>query len=229
MTSNATGSSRRPPTAQAFVLAELRRAIIAGEFLPGQPLRQDALAERFGVSRVPLREALKTLESEGQVDYEPHRGHRVATLSLTDLLEVYRIRQLLEGEAARVALSRKLSSTVLDDLRTAARDVETASGAGDLLKMTEANRRFHFVLVGAAGMPRLERIITILWDATDAYRFVYYGAESNRARVEHEHALIIDAFAERDAEKLILLLDEHREHAVKALRTFLEVSPAREA
>ena len=228
MTSNTTGSSRRPPTAQAFVLAELRRAIIAGEFLPGQPLRQDALAERFGVSRVPLREALKTLESEGQVLYEPHRGHRVATLSLTDLLEVYRIRQLLEGEATRVALARNLSGTVLDDLKVAARDVETASAEGDLLKMTEANRRFHFVLVEAAGMPRLERIIKILWDATDAYRFVYYGAASNRSRVEHEHALMIDAFAERDAEKLILLLDEHREHAVQALRTFLEAESVRE-
>ncbi|MHA7190239.1 GntR family transcriptional regulator [Arthrobacter sp. MDT2-16] len=228
MTSNATEGSRRPPTAQAFVLAELRRAIIAGEFLPGQPLRQDALAERFGVSRVPLREALKTLESEGQVHYEPHRGHRVATLSLTDLLEVYRIRQLLEGEAARVAMTRTLSSTVLEDLRNAARDVETASGAGDLLGMTEANRRFHFILVEAAGMPRLERMIQILWDATDAYRFVYYGSESNRSRVEDEHVLIIEAFAERDTEKLILLLDEHREHAVKALRTFLEAGSARE-
>lgn len=222
MTSTPAGSPRRPPTAQAFVLAELRRAIIAGEFLPGQPLRQDALAERFGVSRVPLREALKTLESEGQVQYEPHRGHRVATLSLADLLEVYRIRELLEAEATRVALSKKLGGSVLDDLRNAAGDVETASAEGDLLKMTQANRRFHFVLVEAAEMPRLERMIGILWDATDAYRFVYYGSETNRSRVEHEHHLIIAAFADRDVEKLISLLDEHREHAVKALRAFLE-------
>ncbi|WP_434992101.1 GntR family transcriptional regulator [Arthrobacter sp. Ld5] len=228
MTSGNSGGSRRPPTTQAFVLAELRRAIIAGEFLPGQPLRQDALAERFGVSRVPLREALKTLESEGQVVYEPHRGHRVATLSLADLLEVYRIRQLLEGEAARVALAKNPDGAVLNNLKVAARDVETASSEGDLLRMTEANRRFHFVLVEAAGMPRLERVIKILWDATDAYRFVYYGTPSNRSRVEHEHALMIDAFAERDAEKLILLLDEHREHAVKALRTFLEAESPRE-
>ncbi|WP_026548645.1 GntR family transcriptional regulator [Arthrobacter sp. Br18] len=226
MTDSAAGSSRRPPTAQAFVLAELRRAIIAGEFLPGQPLRQDALAERFGVSRVPLREAFKILEAEGQIHYEPHRGHKVATLSLSDLLEVYRIRQLLEAEATRVALARRPDNRVLMDLRTAAGEVETASAAGDLLRMTEANRRFHFVLVRAAGMPRLERIIKVLWDSTDAYRFVYYGAEANRTRVEHEHTLIIAAFAERNADKLILLLDEHREHAIEALRTFLEARPA---
>jgi DNA-binding GntR family transcriptional regulator len=222
MSDDTAKGSRRPPTAQAFVLAELRRAIIAGELLPGQPLRQNALAERFGVSRVPVREAFKVLESEGQVVYEPHRGHKVATLSLADLLEVYRLRQLLESEAARVAVGNR-SDAVLVEMRAAARDVETASGAGDLLRMTEANRRFHFTLVTAARMPRLERIVQVLWDATEAYRFVYYGAEDNRSRVEHEHALIIEAFAEGNAELLITLLDEHREHAVDALRTFLNV------
>lgn len=212
----------RPPTAQAFVLTQLRRAISAGEFVPGQPLRQDALAKRFGVSRVPLREAFKVLESEGQVVYEPHRGHKVATLSLSDLLEVYRLRQLLETEAARSALKTVPPASVLQALHNAAAEVEAASAAGDLLSMTEANRRFHFVLVEAAGMPRLDRIVQVLWDATEAYRFVYYGVESNRERVEREHLLIIDAFEQRDAARLIRLLDEHREHAVEALRAFLE-------
>ncbi|WP_309072602.1 GntR family transcriptional regulator, partial [Arthrobacter sp.] len=85
-------SPKRPPTAQAFALAELRRMIIAGEVQPGEPLRQDALAERLGVSRVPLREAFKILEGEGQIVYQPHRGFKVARLSLADLLETYRIR-----------------------------------------------------------------------------------------------------------------------------------------
>ena len=222
MTDGSENGQERPPTAQAFVLTQLRRAISAGEFVPGQPLRQDALAKRFGVSRVPLREAFKVLESEGQVVYEPHRGHKVATLSLDDLLEVYRLRQLLETEAARSALKTVPSPSVLQALHHAAAEVETASAAGDLLRMTEANRRFHFVLVEAAGMPRLDRIVQVLWDATEAYRFVYYGVESNRERVEREHLLIIEAFEQRDAASLIRLLDEHREHAVEALRAFLE-------
>lgn len=222
MTDGTENGQVRPPTAQAFVLTQLRRAISAGEFVPGQPLRQDALAKRFGVSRVPLREAFKVLESEGQVIYEPHRGHKVATLSLDDLLEVYRLRQLLETEAARAALTTSPAPGVLQALHAAAAEVETASAAGDLLRMTEANRRFHFVLVEAAGMPRLDRIVQVLWDATEAYRFVYYGVESNRERVEREHLLIIDAFEQRDTDRLIRLLDEHREHAVEALRAFLE-------
>nr|WP_216607108.1 GntR family transcriptional regulator [Arthrobacter sp. 260] len=199
----------------------MRRAIIAGELLPGQALRQDALAERFGVSRVPLREAFKVLEGEGQVVYTPHRGYKVATLSLTDLLEVYRIREILEAEAVRVSI-RRSDDGVVGKLRAAALEVETASASGDLLVMTEANRRFHFLMVTAARMPRLEKLIQVLWDATETYRFVYYGDEVNRHRVEDEHRRIIDAFAARDAEQVITLLNEHRDHAVDALRTFLD-------
>lgn len=214
---------QRPITAPAFVLAKLRRAIIAGELLPGQPLRQDALAERFGVSRVPLREAFKVLEGEGQVVYAPHRGYKVATLSLTDLLEVYRIREILEAEAVRAAI-RRSNEHVVGKLKAAAQEVEAASAAGDLLTMTEANRRFHFLMVTEARMPRLEKLIQVLWDATDTYRFVYYGDEVNRHRVEDEHRRIIDAFANRDTDRVITLLNEHRDHAVDALRTFLDVT-----
>lgn len=82
----------RPPTAQEFVLTELRRAIVSGQLRPGAAIRQDTLAESLGVSRVPLREALKILEGEGQVTYRPHRGYFVADLSYDDLREVYRIR-----------------------------------------------------------------------------------------------------------------------------------------
>lgn len=214
-------SAKRPPTAQAFVLAELRRMIIAGEVQPGQPLRQDALATRLGVSRVPLREAFKTLEGEGQIVHEPHRGFKVAQLSLADLLEVYRIRQVLETEAARAAVERA-DEAPLQEIRQAAADVEAASAAGDIMAMTEANRRLHFTLLSSAGMPRLERLIQVLWDATDTYRFVYYGTPANRQRVELEHALIIEAFTARDAERLVQQLDGHRDHAVDALRAFLD-------
>ncbi len=210
----------RPSTVPAFVLGELRRLIAVGELVPGQPLRQEDLAERLGVSRVPVREALNTLESEGHVVHEPHRGYRVTELSLADLLEVYRLRQLLEAEAVRATIALG-SARVLDDLRAAGADVERANAAGDLLAMNEANRRFHFVLVTSAKLPRLERILRALWDSTEAYRRLYYEEPGNRARVEHEHAGIVDAFAAGDAELVIRLLDEHRAHATAALGTVL--------
>lgn len=217
----ASTSAKRPTTAQVYVLEQLRQSIVAGELMPGQALRQDALAKRFGVSRVPLREALSTLEGEGQVVYEPHRGYKVARLSMDDLLEVYRIRELLEAEAARLAIERADDGVVVE-MRRAAAEVNAAGEAGDLLTMTEANRRFHFILVKAARMPRLERLVQVLWDATDTYRFVYYGTPANRAVVREEHELIIDAFARRDAEALIAMLELHRQHAIASLRRFLE-------
>ena len=217
---SAPGAGNRPPTMQAWVLGELRQMIAVGELTPGQPLRQDVLAERLGVSRVPLREALNTLQSEGQVDYEPHRGYRVATLSLADMLEVYRIRELLETEAVRATVARA-DPAVVEALRQAAIDVDAASAAGDLLTMTEANRRFHFVLITASGMPRLERILRALWDSTETYRFVYYGNAQNRHRVEVEHAGIVAALAAADTDLLIRLLDEHRGHATEVLGKLL--------
>ncbi|WP_104083481.1 GntR family transcriptional regulator [Cryobacterium sp. Y11] len=212
--------TQRPPTVPAFVLGELRRLIGIGELVPGQPLRQEDLAARLGVSRVPVREALNTLETEGHVVHEPHYGYRVTELSLTDLLEVYRLRQLLEAEAVRATIA--LGGThVLADLRAAGAEVELAHTAGDLLTMNEANRRFHFVLVTSSGLPRLERILRALWDSTEAYRRLYYEEPGNRARALHEHAGIVDAFAAGDAELVIRLLDEHRGHATTVLGALL--------
>jgi len=207
----------RPPTSQEAVLAALRQAIVRGELRPGEQVRQEALADRFGVSRVPLREALKILEGEGSVKYVPHRGYFVAELSLSDLLEVYRIRQLLEGEAVRVGLPLMTDAQV-DAFSAAVDACEAAGRADDLVAMTDANRSLHFLLVAAASMPRLERQIRILWDATDVYRSVYYAAPANRTVVEAEHRAILGAVRAREAERVVTLLDEHRDHAVAHIR-----------
>ncbi|CAM01220.1 DNA-binding GntR family transcriptional regulator [Saccharopolyspora erythraea NRRL 2338] len=217
---------RRPPTTQEFVLDELRKSIVAGELAPGQPIRQDAIAQHLGVSRVPLREALKTLEAEGQVVYQPHRGYSVAELSLDDLLEVYRMRELLESEAATVAAGR-FDESDLAVITEAQREVESASRDGDLVGMIAANRRFHFALLEPARMPRLLRVVRTLWDATDAYRAVYYNSDANRARVHEEHAAIVDAAKRHDAAELVVLLTEHRDHAVETLRATIPADAAK--
>ncbi|MFD2354243.1 CoA transferase [Nonomuraea ferruginea] len=211
---------RRPPTAQQFVLGELRRAITTGRLRPGAPIRQDALAEELQVSRVPLREALKTLQGEGLVRYEAHRGYSVETLSLGDLREVYRIRELLEEEAVRRAVAR-LADADLDRLRAAQDDVERAADAGDVLAMATANRLFHMTLFDCAGMPRLSRLIRTLWDTTDAYRSMYYGGPANRERVVKEHRATLDALRRRDADEAVATLTVHRAHAVAELESLL--------
>lgn len=213
---------RRPPTAQEAVLVELRQAIATGGLRPGEQVLQEQLADRLGVSRVPLREALKILEGEGQVTYHPHRGYFVAELSVDDLVEVYRIRALLEAEAVRVgvtAASDEQRAVVEEHLHAC----EQAAAAGDLTAMSAANRAFHFALYDTSGMPRLVRMIRLCWDATDVYRFVYYADESHRAAVVREHRAIAKAFARGDAEKTVALLGVHREQAVDAVAAALRV------
>jgi DNA-binding GntR family transcriptional regulator len=210
----------RPPTAQEAVLAELRRLLVTGELAPGSPVRQESLAERLGVSRVPLREALKVLEGEGQVVYLPRRGYVVAELSVDDLLEVYRLRELLEAEALRVAVPQ-IDETVVDAVAQACREVDEAGRAEDLVAMTAANRRLHFLVFDAAGMPRLSRTLRHLWDATDVYRAVYFSGASNRSRVSHEHADLLRALRDRDAEAAVAAQAAHREHSVAAVRAAL--------
>ncbi|MFC9589436.1 GntR family transcriptional regulator [Streptomyces sp. NPDC056944] len=212
---------RRPQTAQQFVLEELRRAITSGELRPGGPIRQEALAARFEVSRVPLREALKALEAEGLVVHHVHRGYFVAELSLADLEEIYRIRELLETEAVRTAV-RRLSEGTVGTLEEIQREVERAADAGDVTAMAAANRRFHFTLIEASGMPRLVRLITTLWDSTDAYRSLYYTDAPHREQAVREHRAVISALRRRDEEATVGRLDEHRAHAVAALREVLE-------
>ena len=204
---------RRPPTAQEAVLAEMRRAIVSGELKPGEPIRQEVLAERLGVSRVPVREALKILQGEGQVEYQPHRGYSVTRLDPDDLREVYRIRQLLETEAARISVAA-LTDAEIKALSDAARDVDLAGDVEDFVAMSAANRRFHFLLVEGAGMNRLTHLVRILWDATDVYRSFYFTDVSNRYRVRAEHAGIVQAAAAHDTERVVALLDEHRQHAI---------------
>lgn len=211
---------RRPPTAQQFVLEELRLAITSGELRPGSPIRQDALAERLGVSRVPLREALKTLEGEGLVVHHAHRGYFVAELSLDDLREVYRIREILEAEAVRQAAGRMDEAA----LEAAQREVEAEAAAGDVAAMAAANRRFHFALYEACGMPRLVRLVASLWDATDAYRSLYYVRPANREHVLREHREVLDALRAGAVEQAVRLLDEHRAHAVAALEEVLQTA-----
>jgi DNA-binding GntR family transcriptional regulator len=213
-------SFRRPPTAQEAVLLELRREIATGGLKPGEQVLQEQLAERFGVSRVPLREALKILEGEGQVTYHAHRGYFVAELSVTDLVEVYRIRALLEAEAVRVGIGAATDAqrAAIEEHRVAC---EEAAAAGDLAAMSVANRAFHFALYDTSGMPRLVRMIRLCWDATDVYRFVYYADQAHRETVLKEHRGIAKAFARGDAEKTVSLLERHREHAVDAVTATL--------
>ncbi len=215
----------RPRTTQEQVLRELRRRILAGEVRPGDAIRPDQVAAELDVSRVPVREALKILEGEGVVAYRAHHGSTLASLRSEDLLEIYRIRQLLEAEAVRVALPR-LTPADLEMMREANAEMDTIGG-DDLAGLAEANRRFHFALLDASAMSHLLRLIRLLWNATDHYRATYYRDDAHRDEVRTDHAAIVAAAEARDETALLRALDDHRAHAIEALGTTLDTEEPR--
>jgi DNA-binding GntR family transcriptional regulator len=197
-----------PGTTAQHALDGLRRAIVAGELRPGERVRQEDVAEGFGVSLAPVREALRVLEQEGQVTYRPRRGYFVTELRIEDLEEIYELRQVLDEDA-------------LDRIVLAARDCVVAADAGDIAAELEANRRFHFTLLESPGQAHAIRLIRLLWDSTEAYRALYYNSAAERYQAADAHDRIVDAIRARDPDRLVAELDAHRLRALDVLRGIL--------
>ncbi len=212
-----------PDTTQQHAVEWLRRAIVAGELRPGERVPQDDVATRIGVSIAPLREALRVLEGEGQLTYRPRRGYFVTELWVEDLEEIYALRQLLEARAALHALEL-LDEDGVERVVRAARAYADTAGTGDVAQTLAANRRFHFALLDAPGQPHLLKLIRTLWDATEAYRALYYNAPEERSAAVDAHDRIVDAVHARDARRLVTELDAHR---AQALATLARILPAR--
>ena len=205
----------RPLTAPEAVLAEIRREILSGQWAPGTPIRQDAVASALGVSRVPVREALKILEGEGQVSYVPHKGYVVRELATDELVEIYRLRELLEAEAIRQAIP-KLTETHLTRMQDAMVRMEGLDPS-DLAALADHHREFHSVLFDAADRPRLQHLLRLLRDAAEVYRILLSSDADTLARTAAEHREIHAACVDRDTDRVIELHEQHRAHTVELL------------
>lgn len=216
----------RPKTAQEAVLLEIRERLLNGRIQPGDAIRPDAIGEQLGVSAVPVREALRILEGEGQVIYRPHRGYLVVELDINDLKEIHSLRALLEAEAVRHALPN-LSEADIEQMRAAADRMENSEG--DILEVKAANRRLHFTLMEAAKMPHLLRLIGWLWDSSESYCSRYFMLPENRQRTDQEHREIIEAAVAGDVDDVIEQLNVHRQHALIELEQDLATIGAPES
>jgi DNA-binding GntR family transcriptional regulator len=210
-------------TVSQLAVEALRHAIVTGSLRPGERVRQEEVAESLGVSIAPVREALAMLEQEGQVSYRPRRGYFVTELRIEDLEEIYELRRVLEGRAARRALPL-LDNETLERIALAARDCADAAETDEVATELEANRRFHFALLESPDQPHTMRVIRLLWDSTEAYRALYYNSPEERRRAVDAHDRILAALRERAADELIEALDDHRERALTVLRAILAPS-----
>lgn len=201
-------------------LSELRRAIVAGEYGPGQRVLQEEVAERLGVSVAPVREALRALEQEGQVVYQPRRGYFITELKVEDLQEIYALRRILEERAVRGTLPT-LDADAIDKIAEAARDCAQAAQRGDVAAELEANRRFHFGMLDGPGQQHNMRLIRLLWDSTEGYRAIYYNSPEERTHTIDAHDGILDAVRRREIDEVVAGLDEHRGRALRILTKLL--------
>jgi DNA-binding GntR family transcriptional regulator len=202
------------------VLDRLRQEILSGVLKPEQKLDQIDLAERLGVSRLPVREALLRLEAEGLVTIHPHRGAYVAHPTLEELEEVYSIRLLLEGWAARLA-AQNLSDEDMSYLEELNQRWEEATGAGDFTAMLMIDREFHTVILQAARRPRLIELIDSLWNQTQQYRRVLLSAPSRWPLYKGCHHELLAAGRHRDGQAMESAMKAHIQLTIDLLQNEL--------
>ena len=207
----ASDDGARPDGAVAAAAESIRDMIRRRELLPGEPVRQQDMAERLEVSRVPVREALNSLEREGLLRHERNRGYFVAKLSAAQLAQIYLMRQLLE-----TALVRQLAWPDKEQLNAIAAinaGLAEAARTGQLSQVALLNREFHQAIFGLSPLDTVHREVNRLWDMSDSYR-AFYLAGPSRHHTAAEHDGIIDALRRRDLDTLIYRLDQHRQRAV---------------
>jgi DNA-binding GntR family transcriptional regulator len=155
---------------QDAVVDGIRDMILKGHLKPGDRLRQDELADTFGVSTMPIREALRQLQAEGLVIFRPRRGAKVASLSVSEYEEIYRIRQELEILACRWA-AEDFERIPIDRLKLLLEEIEAAEANFDEVhRRMQLVREFFFTIFEASEKEHLLRILSSLWDLTQQYR-----------------------------------------------------------
>ncbi|ALK32572.1 GntR family transcriptional regulator [Burkholderia plantarii] len=201
---------------------ELRRRILAGDIAEGTQLKQDALAAEFGISRIPLREALVQLESEGLVRILPHKGAIVAEFSIDEITELFELRALLEP----MLLRKSVPHLVADDFAAIQQVLDAFSDelhANAPARWGELNTQLHQLLLSRANQPRTASIVHSLLQQTDRHTRVQLSLTAQSAdRAEREHAELVELCRQRDAERAAALLKAHIEHVGDELKRFLE-------
>ena len=179
--------------------------IIKGNFPAGVWLREDALAEEFGVSRTPVRNVLGLLSQDGLVEYIPKRGSRSLGFSVDDLEEAYEIRRVLE----LLALERSISTISIGRLMQIRTAVSALSNESDGAIHTEVDARLHGFIASSSGGVRLIATLERLFRIMQRFRELGFKDEGIRASARTEHLAIIDAIAARDGELAKARLSEH--------------------
>ncbi|HWS38421.1 MAG TPA: GntR family transcriptional regulator [Actinoplanes sp.] len=214
-------ADRPAGSVKSAIVDELRAVILHGEVPPGSAIPVDAVAAAFGVSRIPVREALMTLIGEGLVDHRANGGYRVAMMTAREFGEIYLVREALESAALRVAVA---GATGADDrtARAALRALDQAIEAGDGgAAYHRESRRFHLALIAPCRMRRLLNMLESAWNMTEPLRPMSHLTGSDRELLHADHAGMLAAFLRRDEAALAGVCAAHHGR----LQRFVAVLP----
>ncbi|MGV0853507.1 GntR family transcriptional regulator [Mycolicibacterium phlei] len=209
----------RTGTASKRVADAIRAEIMSGELAPGDRIRQEEIAARYGASRIPVREALKILEADGLVTLKPNSGAWVARLSIEECEEIYRTRERIEPLLLRYS-APKLDSHDLEELRKLAVEMESTT---DLDVFLRQDRAFHQLTYSRACTVVLGDMVQRLWNATQHYRRAFTTLLDERSkRIMHdEHHMLVEAIRDSDLDEAERVLSGH----IKRTRLQLEKHP----
>lgn len=201
------GPATRDGNASARVAEGIRDSIVHGTYPPGARLRQEEIAERFGASRVPVREALKLLEAEGLVTLIANAGAWVSKLTLAECEEVYQARERLEPLLLRYSMPTLTARDLIELSELADQMTET----DDVAEFLRLDRAFHMLSYSGADTLMLGDLVARLWNTTQPYRRAYtLLIDEHSQRIVHdEHHLLVTALRENDAESAERTVENH--------------------
>ncbi|RKQ58774.1 GntR family transcriptional regulator [Vogesella indigofera] len=197
----------------------IRQRILAGEWADGSQLRQEALSRELGMSRVPVREALRQLEAEGLVNIEDNKGAVVSQLSLPEIVELLRVRVLLECDVLLEAIPRQTSADIAEAEALLTR-FENALRDKDISAWGILNAQFHLALYRAAARPQTLAIIEQLHNRTDRYTRMQILLTGFNDRAHREHTQLLELCKQKDAISAAAFLRQHVMNAEEALEAW---------
>lgn len=198
------------------VFHTLRQAILKGELKPGERLMEIQLAKKLGVSRTPIREAIRKLELEGLVLMIPRKGAEVAEITEKNLRDVLEVREALETLAVQLACDQ-ITKVQIRELREAAGAFEEVLAGGNVTEIAEADEHFHDLINLATGNQKLIQILNNLREQMYRYRVEYLKNEAVYPQLLGEHESLIRAIEKRQKERAAEIVCRHIENQAEAI------------
>ena len=221
MTDNLTLNMNEYLPLRDVVFQTLREAILRGDLKPGERLMELQLASKLGVSRTPIREAIRMLEQEGLAVTMPRKGAEVAKMTLKDMEDVLEIREALDELAVKVACDR-ISKEQLRALEKIKCEFEESTVTGDIKRIAQADVSFHDVIYEATGNPKLVALLNNIREQLYRYRVEYLKDSKNYPNLIEEHERILMALKNRDMAGVCIAMHEHISNQAIAVKDIIQ-------